>query len=119
MKRDFDLIRQILFALEDEEEYEPFRKFSLEGVPEPKLQYHLKIMGEARLIDVEDLGTSDGPDWHVKSLTWNGQDFLEKSRNETCWKQAKQTILEKGGALTLDILTQILSTIALKQMGIV
>ncbi len=99
MKRDWDLIRNILLEIEAYEgnNYVPLQ---IEGYSDDLVSYHVKLLSEAGLIDTHDCGRSLG----VISLTWDGHEFLDASRNETIWSKAKSTITNKGGELSFDIL---------------
>jgi hypothetical protein len=49
-------------------------------------------------------------------MTWEGHDFLEASRDDKRWKQAKK-IAGKVGVYTLDILKQVLSQLIQTQLS--
>jgi hypothetical protein len=38
-------------------------------------------------------------------------DFAETARSETIWKRAMDTVKEKGGAITVGVLTQLLANL--------
>lgn len=40
----------------------------------------------------------------VKSLTWDGHEFLEAARDDSLWEKAKRLVLEKTGTLTFEAL---------------
>lgn len=46
-----------------------------------------------------------------------GHDFLDAARNEKIWKKAMKTVGEKGGTVTLGVLTQLLSTLVKHEFG--
>ena len=53
----------------------------------------------------------------IDRLTARGQDFIEAARDDTRWRKAMKTVSEKGGAVTVSVLTQILSTLVNKSLG--
>ncbi len=112
MKRDMDLARRILLALEEA----PFDlrgvTIKLPDVSEEALQYHLLILSEANLIKAIDASSRDGPSYLPERLTWLGHEFLDASRNDTFWKKAKTAVLEKTGGLAFDVLFQLLKSYA-------
>jgi len=43
----------------------------------------------------------------VGSLTWDGNDFLEKIRDDSQWKKVKETITKKGLPLVIDTIKSV------------
>jgi hypothetical protein len=41
-------------------------------------------------------------------LTWKGHEFLEASRDDTRWKQAKETVVKKAGGVVFELLKEVL-----------
>ena len=55
----------------------------------------------------------------IDRLTMAGHDFLEASRDETRWNKAMKTVSEKGGgAITIGVLVQLLSTLMKQSFGL-
>lgn len=44
-----------------------------------------------------------------KSLTWQGHEFLDASRNETVWKKTLKTINKKRDGLTFEVIKALLT----------
>ncbi len=65
MKRDMDLIRSILFALEGTESAGELQQFSVEGVADDLLSYHVKILSQAGLIDADDASGVNDFKWSL------------------------------------------------------
>jgi hypothetical protein len=112
MTRDMDLIREILFRVEelpagggDE------KSMAIAGHDFQEIWYHVRLAAEGGLLDVRFLPGSGH--FHVNALTWEGHDFLEKSRNDRVWVKAKQIAIATG-ALTLDVLKPTLTELVLK-----
>lgn len=101
MKRDMELGRRILLALEEKED------FSTPIIPEipehTKLEvvYHIKLLNQAGLIEAMDWS---GDEWVATTLTSIGHDFLDAARNETIWQKAKAMVLGNGAAMTFEIM---------------
>jgi hypothetical protein len=75
---------------------------------------HLLLLGDAGLAEVQCLGrTHEGlAGVVIYRLTMARHDFLDASRSEARWKQTMLTVAEKGGgAVTIGVLTQILSAL--------
>ncbi|HRG31537.1 MAG TPA: DUF2513 domain-containing protein, partial [Trichococcus flocculiformis] len=47
----------------------------------------------------------------VCPLTWDGNDFLEKIRDDSRWKKVKDTISQKGLPLIIDTIKSIANAI--------
>lgn len=74
----------------------------IEGYPQEVVSYHLHLLLQAGLIEAKNLpGTNE---WMVKSLTWDGHEFLEAARDDSLWEKAKRLVLEKTGTLTFEAL---------------
>ncbi|GAB4377365.1 MAG: hypothetical protein Kow00121_26570 [Elainellaceae cyanobacterium] len=54
----------------------------------------------------------------IDRLTMTGHDFIEAAQNEGIWKQAMTMVNDKGGAITVGVLVQILSALVKKQFGL-
>lgn len=118
MKRDMDLIRKILLAIEaDEHGFAP--KIEIDGYTEEEIGYHAILLGEAGLVKVSDV-TSMGnksPEAIITRLTWAGHEFLDASRNNRIWNQAKDAIAIVGGA-SIQVWTEVLSSYVKKNLGL-
>jgi hypothetical protein len=111
-----DLIRKLLLAYEEadptDEEYIP----DIEGYDVKMVDYHIKLM-----LDAGFLEKIFGPSYLLPEqryccrLNWAGHDFLEASRDENRWKEAK-TIVGKVGVFTIDVLKQVLSQLIQTQL---
>jgi DNA-binding transcriptional ArsR family regulator len=110
MKRNMDLVRDILFRLEEKSDpVEWLRPDDVKEYSPSEVGYHIKLMYEAGLIEAEDCTTSDSPlAWIAYHPTWEGHDFLEAARNEGIWSKAKSIIASKGGSMTFEILKHLL-----------
>ncbi|MGO9175051.1 MAG: DUF2513 domain-containing protein [Desulfobaccales bacterium] len=110
MKRDMDLIREILLAIESHPESDSYiLNLSFPGHSEDEVSYHCRLLLDARMIDATCIPQNMGPDeWIIKGLTWAGHEFLEASRDDSRWNKAKKIISEKTGSFSFEILKSIL-----------
>lgn len=110
MKRDMELVRKILFNLEDDEETFRWKPIIIDGFEVNTIAHHLKIMDEANLIEAKQtVSTKDRHIWMAKDLTWNGHEFLDSIRNDKVWNKTKKAIKSKGfelGNVPIDILKE-------------
>ena len=113
MRRDMDLIRQILLEIAEKSTNDSALQIKIEGYSENVISYHVEILAQAGLICATD--RSQGPigtRWFPISLTWDGNDFLDAAGNDTTWNKAKSIVKEKAGTVAFDVLKEILSGIA-------
>ena len=104
MKRDMDLCRKILFAVEDCDERFCY-DLKLEGYKQEEVNYNAKLLFQCGFIDKvsEDLTGN----LILGSLTWAGHDFLEKIREDTVWNHTKEVITKKGLPMVVDVIKQV------------
>jgi hypothetical protein len=111
MKRDMDLVRRILFEIEQH----PYDRDSFElDIPEhsqAEIGYHIMLMHQAHLIVAEDRSYEqlcDASGWKPVALTWSGHEFLSAAENDGTWNKAKSLIVEKGSGMVFEILKTLL-----------
>ena len=104
MKRNMDLVRSILLAIE-RDHTEPFEEVSLvfDGHSAEEVSYHVQLMVEAGLIHGEDYSTLGNYEWAAQSLTWTGHEFLDNVRDPDVWAKTKDGA-KKAGSFGLDVL---------------
>ena len=112
MKRDMDLCRKILFAIEASDELVIYG-LDIEGYSSTQIAYHCKLLYEAGLISDYGAMSSDDEisEFGVGQLSWDGHDYLEKIRDDTTWNKIKAYITEKALPFTIDIVKDILPSI--------
>jgi hypothetical protein len=116
MKRDMDLARKILLAVEEKEDYVIPIVPDIDGYDKKQIYYHIQLLYQAGLVECKSFSSlAEGTQWSVKSLTFSGHDFLDASRNDTIWNKAKESIKSKGLSLTLDLLKMALNDAVMSQ----
>jgi len=105
MKRDMDLIRAILLAIEGQEALNAYTHvvFQPDDLPGPcpsegALSYHMTLLIESGLVRGK---VSHKP--IVTGLTMPGHDFLDSIRDPALWEKTKEAANEAGG-FTLELL---------------
>ena len=108
MKRDFDLIRKILFEIEDVPAGETnFHFDAMDGYDLVTVNEHIELLEQAGLIKAAIMRDFSGIcAVSIQGLTWQGHDFLDAARNDTLWNKAKEKYLKPGMSVTFDILFQ-------------
>lgn len=121
MKRDMELARKILFALEEcESAWGPGGDLHIDGYSDQDVAYHVKMLSQAGLIEARDVSCL-GPDgfcWMPGSLTWQGHEFLEASRDDTRWNVTKKKVQDAGGGIVFSVLKDALIEAAKSALGL-
>lgn len=110
MKRDMDLIREILLQIETFEDDDTISGMQIEGYSHEEITYHVLLLNEAGLIQAKILYGMDSvmpENYEIFRMTWEGYDFLEACRDETRWNQAKGVIGDIRGA-SFEVIKMIL-----------
>jgi hypothetical protein len=117
MKRDLELLRKIVLAIEDSPSgYAP--DLQIPGYTSEQIGYHSYLLvdsGYAKGDDVTD-NASPSPDWRISHLTSAGHDFADAARNEGIWRKAMDTVKTKAGTVTLDVMKQLLISLAKRSL---
>ena len=114
MKRDMDLIRELLLEVEKCPSLNGCA-IKIPGRSPEDLCYNAKQAQDAGLIDARFLPGST--EFHVIRLTYEGHEFLEAARNDTLWAKAKESVIRNTGVLTLEGLKTALPILIRKALG--
>jgi Hypothetical protein (DUF2513) len=95
MKRDMDLIREILLAIEQDEKMDGLHWFIFDGPDDLNIKncsleefsYTIGLMQEAGLFQAEE-GSVLFP--AIGGLSWQGHDFLNDIRDPDVWRKTKE-----------------------------
>ena len=120
MKRDPDLIRSLLMYFEAKPNDQVDSCPTIPEYTVQQVRYHLLLMYEAGFLRAEPELTKTGRviKIHPFSLTWQGHEFLDASRDESVWRKATSTAAAKTGALSFSVLQALLISMAKQQLGI-
>jgi DNA-binding PadR family transcriptional regulator len=103
MKRDMDLVREILLECEKQDGTGRPIKVKVEGHSGDEVNYHLVLLKEVGFIEASSvLNTRFGPIVQPIRLTWSGHEFLNAARSSKLWDGAKEFALKTTGTLTLE-----------------
>jgi hypothetical protein len=96
MKRDWDLIREILLKIEEKDngQGDSFsrQELGLKDITDQKFYYHSRLMAEAGLIEGEANIGDDIYGVMPTRLTNVGHDFLDNIRSQSIWSKVKEAI---------------------------
>ena len=96
MKRDMDLIRQILLDLEESGAYTNWMDIDIEAYSPEQMDYHLELLVEAGLISVASSERGRSRQLPVR-ITWAGHEFLDAARDESRWQTVTGSAAGTGG----------------------
>lgn len=120
MKRDMNLVRQLVLAIEASPSGFAPRDLVVDGYTREEIGYHLYIMLEAGLVRGADVTVhgAKSPEAIATSLTWAGHEFADAARNEDLWAKAMKLTKEKAGSVTIDLLMKLLTSLASSALGL-
>ena len=133
MKRDLELVRQILLRIEGPREQaslglsggrsvEGLPNLEFEGPPEEEVDYHLDLLIKAGLINGTGSRTLGGGFMvNIRGLTWAGHDFLDAVRDEQVWGAMDKKVRDSGldmRSLTFDVVKSICVSFIEDRLGL-
>jgi predicted transcriptional regulator len=108
VKRDWNLIRQILLELEkDPDPPVGPRAISIDGAAAEAVSYHVMLMSQAGLIEAENCTSTSGFDWLPIGLTWNGHELLDSIRKDSVWRAVTKRLAAHGTTVGIGIVTEL------------
>ncbi|TWU59940.1 hypothetical protein Poly51_02130 [Rubripirellula tenax] len=118
MKRDMDLIRKILFYIEENDDI----SVAVDGYDQRAISYHIRLLDEADLIHAAVLSSNSGEIVIQESgqtrLTWSGHEFIDAAREPTRWNKVKAALGDATIAAYIGLLNQVAIHYATKAAGI-
>jgi hypothetical protein len=112
MKRDMDLVRKILLAMDAYEHGFAPHDLTIPGYDQEVIGHHVWLMAEGQLLTASTMtvSNSESPIALPHTITWKGHDFLDAVRNDSIWSKVK--IQLKDHAITVPF--ALLQDLALK-----
>lgn len=110
MKRDMDLIRDLMLRIENGDDYIDTMSDSTatalgeegNGLSEEesrKLEHHMWLLKTSGFVEFTEVGTG----WIPDNITWEGHDFLDSIRDPEIWRRTKEGA-EAAGGFTVELL---------------
>jgi predicted transcriptional regulator len=110
VKRDQELLRQLLFEYEAQDDWLIIATSTLSMTSEARIRMgHLKILCDAGFV------TPVGRDTY--RLTNAGHDYLDAVRDEGIWKRTSDAVAQTGGSVTLEVLKALAVGFTKKQIS--
>ncbi|MGC1329797.1 DUF2513 domain-containing protein [Pseudomonas sp.] len=104
MKRNWDLIREVLIEIEElnpaELEAIQYGPASLSDEPEKDSQ--AVLLWKAGFLEGADASSFDGDVVIARELSWSGHELLDTIRSKAVWERIKSTAQAKGLELTFE-----------------
>ena len=110
MKRDLDLVRQLLLQIEGLPAGPP-AQYRASEIEDPVLLAHFELVLASGLVNgkISRSQSSRGDVISISGLTWEGHEWIEMVRSQSVWNETKSMLLDSGGALTYE-LTKVAAT---------
>lgn len=103
MKRDWDLIRQVLLQVEA---LEPGKAkyiiYTLKGEGNDELAANALLLWKSGFIEGTNATTLSREGVMAQDLTWAGHDLLNTMKTDKVWTKIKDTAAQQGLELTFD-----------------
>jgi hypothetical protein len=119
MKRDWELMRAILEALEQMEGTDQvLRPDQVEGFDREQVAYHMWLLYQAGLIEArcrDNVGMKI--DCVAFRLTWDGHELLDKIRPVSVWKSIVRIAREKGVELSYETVLMVATRVIREMIG--
>jgi hypothetical protein len=118
MKRDMDLVREVLIFIEEHSHGFAPDSISIEKYSDEQVGYHCYLMEQAGLVYAKDQTTMAdfSPNWTAVAMTWKGHEFLDNAKHQGSWQQAKE-VVEKLGDASFSVWTNVLTRIVMNNLG--
>ena len=139
MKRDMDLVRGILLAIEEKEDLGgcEFREaldwlkdnkyITSSGKDRGKVLAHCGILVDGGLVekcyDDSETDASRQDKWHFFPvsrirLCWEGYEFLDNARQDKVWKKVKDEMASAGGSLSFEVVKALATELSKSAIGL-
>ena len=96
MRRDSDLIRAILLAVESDERCDVLIIPKLPDYSDEALDFHTRLLVERGFLATYFPDRARGQPWACIRLTWEGYDFLDNIRDPAVWRKVKHSAVKVG-----------------------
>ncbi|MEN0643340.1 DUF2513 domain-containing protein [Alkalicoccobacillus gibsonii] len=111
MKRELDLIRDILILLEEDESRDP-KTITSEDYSEEVVHYNLRLLYKEGFIEAHSL--EGGTRFLPRSLTWDGHNLLADIKDDSVWSKVKENLKRHSGTASIEVIKAIAATVAKK-----
>ena len=119
MKRDMDLVREIMLKIEALPAGPPVL-YRVGEVEDLVLLNHLEMLIDAGLVrgKISRSQGARGDIIGISTLTWEGHEWIDAVRDPHVWNETKMTLLENGGALSFELTKAVATRILRTRVGL-
>ena len=119
MKRNMDLIRDILLSIEDLPPSGPHQTLSVHGDwNDAEVTGHLRLVRDAGLVDGTIEFYGDDLLIAIYGLSNEGHDLLDSIRDDQVWEKTKSEVGKVGGSVAIETLKAVATAVAAKILGL-
>ena len=115
MRRDSDLIRAILLAVEADDRCEVLKLPDISGYPDEAVYFHARLLVEKGFLRTHFPDRTGSQPWVCIRLSWEGYDFLDNVRDPAVWRAVKRAAAKAGG-WPIDTLAAVAKAIILAKV---
>lgn len=113
MKRDLELIREILLRTEKRDRMQGYDVLDVPGYRPDVVSYHIYLLAQEGFLESHELESGRGsPKYGVRFLTMRGHELLDAVRNVPVWNQLRRSAQEQHISLTLEVAQALLKEYA-------
>lgn len=118
MKRDMDLVREILLHVSESNESVDASVFIDNHNDLDKIIYTIDIMKEAGFIkaSIQKAFPNNYISASIKSITWSGHDLLDSIRSEKVWKEVKKVVSKVAISTSVGVVKTLAENISKEMM---
>lgn len=104
MKRDLNLVKEILLWAIDHEESGIAKNPDIPEYTQDQVAHHIYLMERARLVEAENITTVHDvcKKSHLLGITWDGHKFLELTKEPTTWNLIKDAFIKESASISLS-----------------
>lgn len=119
MKRNMDLIRDILLSIEELPSGGPHQTLSVQGDWNgDEVTGHLRLVRNAGLVDGKIEFYGDDILLAIYGLSNEGHDLLDSIRDDQVWEKTKSEVGKVGGSVAIETLKAVATAVAAKILGV-
>lgn len=120
MKRDFNLIRTILLAVQQQPAGKHIDDFVLPDEDAATVAEHVELLLERRLIigSVRGLIGAQRVFIRIERLTDAGHDFVDAAASITVWRKTQDKLKSLGSSVSFEVFLELMKAVSRSQLGL-
>ena len=123
MKRDMELVRDILLIVNEDPKYDGVyfnyfqtaKEFGIENHSTEEVAYHVRLLIDAGVLNGRIEESFLIPS--IKGLTWSGQEFIDNIKNRDIWERTKKRIVGFS-SVALSVIAEIAESEIKHKLGL-